>query len=175
VTFRYRREPLSRLEAEQLLRACETPFEVSVLTVLLGTGLRVAEFCRAELADFDHQGRTLRVRGKRGPHGTSQPVRLVPVTDHAIRVQLEALLHTNGNRVSRRTIQRLVSDVARRACLTRKVSPHVLRHTFAVEATRRGISTPALQRALGHDHLSSTQVYQNLSAADVVDEFTRKW
>jgi site-specific recombinase XerD len=42
-------------------------------------------------------------------------------------------------------------------------SPHVLRHTFSVTAVQKGISLPALQRLLGHDHLATTEIYLNLS------------
>lgn len=173
--FVYRREPLSRSEVEQLFRACSDSSDVAILRVFLDTGLRVSEFCRLTPDDFDYQSRSLRVHGKRGPHGTKQPVRHVPVTDPTTRAALESILSLGANRLHPRTIQRFVARLARAAGLRRKVTPHVLRHTFAVEATRRGVSLAALQRALGHDHLSSTQVYQNLSAADVVEEFERKW
>jgi len=53
--------------------------------------------------------------------------------------------------------------------------PHVLRHTFAVTAIQKGISLPALQRLLGHDRFTTTEIYLNLSLADVVPEFREKW
>jgi integrase/recombinase XerD len=134
----------------------------------------VSEFCAAVPADLDYQANTLRVHGKAGPYGTHKPIRFVPVTDREVLIRLESLLTTGANRVSTRTIQRLMRNVAGRAGFTRKVSPHVLRHTFSVDAIRRGVSVAALQKALGHDNLSSTQVYLNLSAADVVEEFRRR-
>jgi site-specific recombinase XerD len=54
-----------------------------------------------------------------------------------------------------RTIQRILKRIANKARITRPVSPHVLRHTFAVAAVQKGISLPALQRLLGHDRLTS--------------------
>jgi site-specific recombinase XerD len=60
-------------------------------------------------------------------------------------------------------IQRAVRVIANRAQISRKVSPHVLRHTFSVTAVQKGISLPALQRLLGHDHLATTEIYLNLS------------
>jgi integrase/recombinase XerD len=74
-----------------------------------------------------------------------------------------------------RTVQRLIKRVANRAAIARPVSPHVLRHTFAVTAVHKGISLPALQRLLGHEHLGTTQIYLNLSPEDVIGEFQRKW
>jgi len=74
-----------------------------------------------------------------------------------------------------RTIERLVKRVANRAAISRPCCPHVLRHTFACTAVQKGISLPTLQRLLGHDHLSTTQIYLNLSPEDVVREFHAKW
>jgi integrase/recombinase XerD len=73
------------------------------------------------------------------------------------------------------TIQVLVKRVANRAHIRRPVTPHVLRHTFSVTAIQKGISLPALQRLLGHDHLATTEIYLNLSPEEVVREFREKW
>jgi integrase/recombinase XerD len=74
-----------------------------------------------------------------------------------------------------RTVQRLVKRVANRAAIGRPVTPHILRHTFAVTAVQKGISLPTLQRLLGHEYLGTTQIYLNLSPEDVIGEFQRKW
>jgi integrase/recombinase XerD len=60
--------------------------------------------------------------------------------------------------MSARTIQRLVKRVANRAHISRPLTPHVLRHTFSVTAIQKGISLPALQRLLGHDRLTTTEI-----------------
>jgi integrase/recombinase XerD len=60
-------------------------------------------------------------------------------------------------------------------CINRPVTQHVLSHTFAVTAVQKGISLPALQRLLGHDRLTTTEVYLNLSLEEVVREFREKW
>jgi len=74
-----------------------------------------------------------------------------------------------------RTIQRIMKQVVNRAHIRRPVTPHVLRHTFAVTAVQKGISLPALKRLLGHDHLSTTEIYLSLSPEDVIREFRDKW
>jgi site-specific recombinase XerD len=51
----------------------------------------------------------------------------------------------------------------------------VLRHTFSVTAIQKGISLPALQHLLGHDHLATTEIYLNLSPEEVMREFREKW
>lgn len=77
--------------------------------------------------------------------------------------------------MSSRTLQRLIKTLANKARIRRPLTPHVLRHTFSVTAVRKGLSLPALQRLLGHDHLSTTQIYLNLSPEDVIREFREKW
>ena len=74
-----------------------------------------------------------------------------------------------------RTIQGLVKRVANRAHISRPLTPHVLRHTFSVTAIQKGISLPALQRLLGHDRLTTTEIYLNLSPEAVIQEFQAKW
>jgi integrase len=55
------------------------------------------------------------------------------------------------------------------------VTPHALRHTFSVMAIPKGISLLALQRLLGHDRLTTTEIYLNLSSEEAVREFREKW
>jgi hypothetical protein len=91
----------------------------------------------------------LMVYGKGGPYGTRSKRRVIPLT---ARVQplLEGhfALHDEFG-MSVRTVQRIVRIIANRAQISRKVSPHVLRHTFTVTAVQKGISLPALQAASG--------------------------
>jgi integrase/recombinase XerD len=77
--------------------------------------------------------------------------------------------------MSTRTIQRILTRVAGRAGITKRVTPHTLRHTFAVRCVQKGISTRALQEFLGHDRLETTEIYLNLSPEEALSEFHRKW
>jgi integrase/recombinase XerD len=77
--------------------------------------------------------------------------------------------------MSKRTIERIVKKVANKAGIAKSVSPHVLRHTFSVNCIRKGISTRALQSFLGHDRLTTTEIYLNLSLEDAIREFLNKW
>jgi len=61
------------------------------------------------------------------------------------------------------------------AHIRQPATPHVLCHTFAVTAIQKGISLPALQRLLGHDRLTTTKIYLNLSPEEVIREFREKW
>jgi len=55
------------------------------------------------------------------------------------------------------------------------VTPHVLRHTFATLALQKGLSLAAVKKILGHDRLSTTEIYLNLTDGHVLEEYERKW
>jgi integrase/recombinase XerD len=67
-----------------------------------------------------------------------------------------------------------VTWILNQSHIRRPVTPHVLLHTFAVTAVQKGISLPALQRLLGHDRLTTTEVYLNLSPEEAIREFREK-
>jgi integrase/recombinase XerD len=77
--------------------------------------------------------------------------------------------------VKARRAQDIVKAVANRAGITKDVSPHVLRHTFATTALQKGISLPTVQKILGHDSLQTTAIDLNFTDVHIQDEFERKW
>ena len=97
---------------------------------------------------------------------TSMAVNTLPlaVYPNGAAGSIERLMDSLAGRVRR---------VANRARVSRKVSPHVLRLRRHYGA--EGVSLPALQRILGHDRLTTTEIYLNLSPEDVVREFMAKW
>ncbi len=175
MAYQYKREPLTQDEANRLANACENHVEKVIVWTLLDTGLRVSELAGLKKENLDWQGHRIMIYGKGGPYGTKSKRRIIPLS---ARVQplIEGhfSLHENLG-MSPRTIQRILKRVANRAHINRPVSPHVLRHTFSVTAIRKGISLPALQRLLGHDRLTTTEIYLNLSPEDVIREFQSKW
>ncbi len=174
--YQYKREPLMQEEASRLANACETFEErLIVWTPLLDTGLRVGELAKLSRDNIDWQGHRITIYGKGGPYGTRSKRRVVPMTSR-IQALIENHLATHDTlSMTKRTVQRIVKRVANRAKISRPVSPHVLRHTFSVTAIQKGISLPALQRLLGHDRLTTTEIYLNLSPEEVLREFREKW
>ncbi len=173
--YQYKREPLTQDEATRLAQVCKTHEEKLVVFVLLDTGLRVSEFAKLTSSNLDWQTHRLMVYGKGGPYGSKTKRRIIPLSPR-VQPLLEGHLSMHDKLdVSARTVQRLVKRVAGRSKISRPVTPHVLRHTFAVTAVQKGISLPALQRLLGHDHLTTTEIYLNLSPEEVIREFHAKW
>jgi integrase/recombinase XerD len=173
--YQFKREPLMPEEANRMASACQGAREKLVIWTLLDTGLRVAELASLKKDNIDWQGHRLMIYGKGGPYGSKSKRRIIPLSSR-IQPLIEghfALYETVG--MTPRTIQLLVKRVANRAHIRRPVTPHVLRHTFSVMAIQKGISLPALQRLLGHDRLTTTEIYLNLSPEEVVREFREKW
>ncbi|MEO8066770.1 MAG: tyrosine-type recombinase/integrase [Flavobacteriales bacterium] len=139
----------------------------TLLELLYGTGMRLAELLGLEPKDIDLPARTLRVLGKRNKE------RILPLSDRlviALRAYLEArktvtsadgqlLVDELGKPLSRRSVQRTVERYLSRVTTQRKRSPHVLRHTFATHLLDNGADLNAVKELLGHASLAATQVY----------------
>lgn len=173
--YQYVREPLLAEEADELANACESVVEKLVVWTLLDTGLRVSELCSLTPQNIQWQQRSIRVRGKGGPYGKRSKQRVVPMS-RRVRAILEPYFALNQTfPVGIRQVQKLVKRAANRARISRDVTPHVLRHTCATLMIQRGISLAAIQKILGHDRLSTTAIYLNLTDEHVVSEYEQKW
>lgn len=173
--YQFKREPLTQDEANRLANACDTHEEKLIVWSLLDTGLRVSELAAISKNNLDWQTHRLMIYGKGGPYGSRTKRRIIPLSSR-IQPLIEGHLGLHDSfGMSARTIERVVKRIANRAHISRPVSPHVLRHTFSVTAIQKGISLPALQRLLGHDRLTTTEIYLNLSPEEVVREFQMKW
>jgi len=173
--YQFKREPLTQDEANRLANSCETHEQKLVVWTLLDTGLRVSELAALSKENIDWQTHRLMIYGKGGPYGTRSKRRIVPLSSRVQPlIEGHLALHDDFG-IGVRTIQRIIKRVANKANISRPVSPHVLRHTFSVTAVLKGISLPSLQRLLGHDRLTTTEIYLNISPEEVIKEFQGKW
>jgi len=173
--YQYVREPLRAEEADALANACQTPKERLLVWTLLDTGLRVSELCSLTGESIQWQQRAIRIKGKGGPYGKRSKQRVVPMSPR-VRAILEPYFALNQKWfIGPRQAQKVVKDVANRAKLTQDVTPHVLRHTWATLALQKGLSLAAVQKILGHDRLSTTAIYLNLTDQHIVEEYEAKW
>lgn len=133
-------------------------------------GLRLAELVGLDRTDFSADFRTLKVLGK----GNKE--RIIPIMDKVRREIVDYLefidgpdicnsrekalfLSSQGRRISRSTVYRIVKNELSRAGVQGKKSPHVLRHTFATHLLNDGADMREIQELLGHTSLQATQVY----------------
>ncbi|MGH7584508.1 MAG: site-specific tyrosine recombinase XerD [Gemmatimonadales bacterium] len=171
-------EVLSVTEVERLLDApkLEDPLawrDRALLEIMYGAGLRVSEACALGLTDLLLSDNLVRAFGK------GRKERLVPIGRtviaavsvylHDTRPRLDAgasqgrlLLNARGEPLSRVGAWGVVKKYARRAGITKPVSPHTLRHSFATHLLEGGADLRAVQEMLGHADLSTTQIYTHV-------------
>ncbi len=151
----------------------------AMLELLFSTGLRVSELCALSQEDVDLSRDEFSVRGK------GDKVRVVFLSDtarDAIRAYLkerkdfdDAMFIQYGKnakqtevknkdlRLTTRSVQRIVKKYATIAGITRKVTPHVMRHSFATDLLSNGADLRSVQALLGHAHIGTTQVYTHVT------------
>lgn len=175
MVYDFKREPLRMQDADALFAACRTQHEKLVIGGLLDTGMRISELCNLMDKDIMFQERAIRVMGKGGPYGKMSKKRIIPMSERVYTMFAHYFAVNHKWFIKKRGAQEMVKRVANRAKITQPVSPHVLRHTFATMALQKGVSIAAVSRILGHDSLTTTQIYLNLTPAHIGEEFHRKW
>lgn len=142
----------------------------AMLHLMYAAGLRVSELCALEYSDIDMQAGFVSVLGK----GSKR--RLVPVGEAALielgrylaRVRPEAssgplFLSSWGRQMTRQTFWKAVLRYARHAGITKHISPHKLRHSFATHLLQGGADLRSVQAMLGHVNIATTQIYTRVS------------
>jgi len=156
---------ISEDEAQQLIGAVESPFEGAMMLLMLTAGLRRSEVGAIRLEDVDLENQSLLVRGK----GAKQRmVPLMPQTAEAIRNYLAArpevdqpylFLNPQGQRLANDYLNRTLRRILARTGLAKRITPHMLRHTFATHLVRNGVDVRTVQELLGHSDLQTTANY----------------
>lgn len=173
--YQYKRTPLDEEEQDNLINTCSTHREKLVIYTLLDTGMRVSELANLKRENVKWQAGVIEIYGKGGKYGKRSKRRTVPISPRVRKILEIQFAMTNEIGLSVRTIQRVVRAVAERASITKRVTPHVLRHTFSINAIRRGVNLRALQEALGHDHITTTEIYLHYSGKNIAEDFRKMW
>jgi integrase/recombinase XerC len=158
--------------------------DAAILELLYSTGIRLGELLELRAEDIDWPGRTIKVRGK----GNKE--RIVPFGTKAATALREYLtvrnefcgkrsaprslfLTVRGNAMSPKSVNVLMNHYIGLVSEIEKKSPHVLRHTFATHLLNRGADLRAVKELLGHESLSTTQIYTHVSIERLVKIYTQ--
>ena len=175
MAYQFKREPLTPEEADKLYQACNNVQEKLIIWILLDTGLRLSELCSLTPQNILWQQKSIRISGKGGPYGKKTKKRVVPMSKR-VQSLLENYFAINDKfPVGTRQVQKIVKEIANRVRISKAITPHILRHTFATLALQKNISLASVQKILGHDRLATTSIYLNFTDEHVVDEFSKKW
>ncbi|WJY28636.1 MULTISPECIES: site-specific tyrosine recombinase XerD [Sporosarcina] len=180
---------LSVKEVDSIIRAAggESPQnrrDTAILELLYGTGMRVSELIGMNTDDLNGIMGFARVFGKGGkeriiPLGSSA-VKACTIYMETVRPEFAAaaskdalFLNARGGRLTRQSIWSLLQDVAEKAQLSRKLTPHMLRHSFATHLVENGADLRAVQEMLGHADISTTQIYTHVSRTRLKDVYSQ--
>jgi integrase/recombinase XerC len=172
------------LEYDQVKKLLDTPpadswlgaRDRAIMETLYGTGVRVSELVALNIEDVDFLGEVLHVRGK------GKKERISPIGSSALqsiqhymeyrnkRAQNNAnfdskvlFVNKHGKRLSTRSVRRKMDKYLSMAGLDPSISPHTLRHSFATHMLNNGADLRSVQELLGHQSLSTTQIYTHLT------------
>lgn len=160
----------------------------AILETLYSCGLRVSELCNLKLSELYFDEGFIKVEGK----GSKQ--RLVPISPRAIKEIKYWLLERNvgkikkgfedyvflarwGNSISRIMVFHLIKELAEKAGITKNISPHTFRHSFATHLLEGGANLRAIQCMLGHESIATTEIYthidRNMLRSEIIEHHPR--
>jgi len=167
---------LSEKEVEALLEAPPIDEQYgsrdrAILEVVYGAGLRISELINLNLTDLNLKGGWVKVLGK----GSKE--RIVPLGREACRWvriylrkrrtettdKLSLFCNRYGKRLSRQACWKIIKKYSQKASITKKISPHTLRHSFATHLLSRDADLRFVQELLGHTNISTTQIYTHIT------------
>lgn len=190
------------LDENEVVRLIEAPDDSvsglrdrALFETLYSAGLRVSELVGLDTSDVDFIGGSCRVIGK------GHKERICPIGDRALRAmrryidarEAEAAKKKNrsrssrivdalflnhspneaGSRLTARSVRRILEKYIARTCQRQNVSPHTLRHSFATHLLNRGADLRSVQELLGHENLSTTQIYTHVSTQRLKEAYDK--
>ena len=182
---------LSQAEMNRLLEQPNTKRKLgirdrAILETLYATGMRVSELINLELQDLHDNLGLVRVLGK------GEKERLIPISPVALywikKYQNEVrdplilqvgksdehiFLNNRGKKITRQAIWQMIKKYWQMAAITKDVTPHTLRHTFATHLLENGADLRVVQEILGHSDISTTQIYTNLSQKQILNVYQK--
>lgn len=160
----------------------------AMLETLYSCGLRVSELCGLKLSDLYFDEGFIKVEGKGGKQ------RLVPISPRAIkeikywlldrsRLPIKkgaedfVFLARRGNPISRIMVFHIIKELAVEAGITKNISPHTFRHSFATHLLEGGANLRAIQCMLGHESIATTEIYthidRNMLRSEIIEHHPR--
>lgn len=145
----------------------------AILETLYSCGLRVSELCNLKISDLYFEEGFIKVEGKGGKQ------RLVPISPRAIKeikywfadrnlgkikkgYEDYVFLARWGNNISRIMVFHMIKELAEKAGITKNISPHTFRHSFATHLLEGGANLRAIQCMLGHESIATTEIYTHI-------------
>lgn len=145
----------------------------AILELFYSTGIRLSELINLKLSDVDLNKKLIKVRGKGSkerivPFGKKAEIAIrnyLQIRDISNRKNVDVLfLDNKGNKLYPMKVYRMVKKDLSKVTDLKKKSPHIIRHTFATHLLDKGADIRAIKEILGHENLSTTQIYTSVTA-----------
>ena len=165
---------LSVEEVERLLNSFTNLKHKAIFTICYSAGLRVGEILSLKVKDIDSDRMQIRIeqgKGQKDRYSILSEKVLTLLRDYVKKYQPVDYLFEGqgGGQYSALSIQALMRRHKKKCGITKKATPHTLRHSFATHLLDNGTDTRFIQELLGHKHISTTQIYTHLSSRSLKD------
>lgn len=171
---RRERQPLSAIEMEQLRKACKTIREKAMVEFFYSTGCRVTELVRLNKEDVDFERNEVMLFGKGNKHRKSY------ISARAKLALIDYLKERKGDSealftserapyegLKKPAVEKIIREIGERSEITRRVFPHLIRHTTATDCLNRGMDVTEVQELLGHADVATTMIYAKRNSESV--------
>ncbi len=156
-----------------------------LLEVMYGTGVRVSELCSIEISDLSFSDSTIKIRGKGDKDrivimfdNLKEDLKNYINNDRLVLIRKSTkidnrtlFLNKNGTSLTDRGVRLILNDIIKKCGETYHISPHMLRHSFATSMLDHGADLRSVQELLGHESLSTTQIYTHVSIEQMKKEY----
>jgi site-specific recombinase XerD len=166
-------EILSGSEVEALLKAVYSPSHRAILMTMYASGLRVTEACCLKVTDIDSHRMLIHIhsgKGNKDRYALLAQRQLDCLREYYQQTQPKTWLfpgQTSEGHISCGRVRKVFSASVKRAGITKKVTPHILRHCFATHLVESGVDVSIVKEFLGHGSIQTTQIYTHLGVQRV--------
>ncbi|MBU2638222.1 MAG: tyrosine-type recombinase/integrase [Nanoarchaeota archaeon] len=155
---------LSRREIQEMITRTENIKHRLLIEMLYSTGMRLSELLNLMVEDIDFDSNSLAIRNGKG--GKDRVTIISPALAQKIMALKESgrVFEGRNGKYSAKSVQLVLQNAARKAGIKKKVTPHMLRHSFATHLLENGTDLRYIQALLGHSELKTTQIYTHVAA-----------
>lgn len=162
---------LSKGEIQRMIEGCGNGKHKLIITLLYSTGMRRAEILGLKTTDLDLESGTIRVHGKgnkfRTAYISKNLHKLLTGYLKAYKPVDYLLEGQSGSQYSETSIAKVIQRAAKKAGINKRVTPHMLRHSFATHLITKGSALPYVQKLLGHSNIKTTLIYTHVADNDL--------
>ena len=157
----------------------------AIFNLLYSCGLRVSELINLKVSDINFKEKLLKVKGK------GEKMRLIAIRESCLtdiqtflnytrisrnKIKTNFLFYNSkGKQLTRQTIFKIIKKAANKSGITKRIYPHILRHSFATHLIENGAPIRTVQQLLGHKNIATTEIYTHLSQSAALKSYNLYW